>query len=58
MIVFGELRDWISLTEISNISGISISSYYYSSRERRITNLDLSVKEIVTQIASERPKYR
>jgi hypothetical protein len=44
-------------TEVSRISGISLSGYYYKPVKRHIQRLDPSIKERIRYIASERPKY-
>ena len=40
MIVLDDLKDQIPLREISRISGISLSGYYYKPRERHIQRID------------------
>ena len=47
----------MSLRNISRISGISLSGYYYKSTERHIQRLDPLIKERIKDIASERPTY-
>ena len=50
-------EDQIPLREISRISGISLSGYYYKPVKRHIQRLDPSIKERIRYIASERPTY-
>ena len=38
--VINDLKDQIPLREISRISGISLSGYYYKLRERHVERLD------------------
>ena len=38
--VINDLKDHIPLREISGISGISLSGYYYRPRERHVERLD------------------
>ncbi len=58
MMVIDDLKDQISLREISRISGISLSGYYYKPVKRYIQRLDPAIKEKVRYIASERTTYR
>jgi hypothetical protein len=55
--VINDLKDQIPLREISRISGISLSGYYYKPVKRHIQRLDPSIKERIRYIASERPTY-
>ena len=55
--VINDLKDQIPLREISRISGISLSGYYYRSRERHVERLDPSTRARIKDIASERPTY-
>ena len=57
MLVLEDLKDQIPLREISRISGISLSGYYYKPRERHVERLDPSIKKRIREIASERPTY-
>ena len=57
MTVLDDLKDKVPLREISRISGISLSEYYYKPRERQVERLDPSIKERIRYIASERPTY-
>ena len=57
MMVLDDLKDQIPLREISRISGISLSGYYYKSVKRHIQRLDPSTKERIKDIASESPTY-
>ena len=55
--VLNDLNDQIPFREISRISGISLSGYYYKPRERHVERLDPSIKKRIRDIASERPTY-
>jgi len=55
--VIEDLKPKMSLRNISRISGISLSGYYYMPRKRHIQRLDSSTKERIREIASERPTY-
>ena len=55
--VIGDLKQEMSLRNISRISGISLSGYYYKPVKRHIQRLDSSTKERIRDIASERPIY-
>ena len=55
--VIEDLKQEMSLRNISRISGISLSGYYYKSTERHIQRLDPSIKERIKDIASERITY-
>ena len=57
MMVIDDLKDQIPLREISSISGISLSGYYYKPVKRYIQRLDPAIKEKIRYIASERPTY-
>ena len=57
MMVLDDLKDQIPLREISRISGISLSGYYYRPRKRHVQRLDPSTRERIKGIASERPTY-
>ena len=57
MMVLEDLKDQIHLREISRMSGISLSGYYYKPKERHVERLDPSIKERIKDIASERPTY-
>ena len=57
MMVIDDLKDQISLREISRISGISLSGYYYKPAKRYIQRLDPAIKEKIRYIASERLTY-
>ncbi|MEM4090837.1 MAG: hypothetical protein QXQ46_08895 [Thermoplasmatales archaeon] len=46
------------MKEISLISGIPLSEYYYVSRSRNVTRLDPAIRELIKRIAYERPTYR
>ncbi|MEM3830227.1 MAG: IS3 family transposase, partial [Conexivisphaerales archaeon] len=47
----------MSMKEISLISGIPLSEYYYVPRSRNVTRLDPSIREMIKRIAAERPTY-
>ena len=55
--VINDLKDQIPLREISRISGISLSGYYYKPVKRHIQRLDPSTRARIKDIASERPTY-
>ena len=55
--VIGDLKQEMSLRNISRISGISLSGYYYKTVKRHIQKLDPLIKERIKDIASERPIY-
>ena len=55
--VINDLKDHIPLREISRISGMSLSGYYYKPVKRHIQRFDPSIKERIRDIASERPTY-
>jgi transposase InsO family protein len=57
MMVLEELKHEMSLRNISRISGISLSGYYYRPRERHVERLDPSIRTRIRDIASERPTY-
>ena len=57
MMVLEDLKDQIPLREISRISGIPLSFYYYRPRERHIQRLDPTIRNKIREIASERPTY-
>jgi transposase InsO family protein len=57
MMVLEDLKHEMSLRNISRISGISLSGYYYRPRERHIQRLDPSTRARIKGIASERPTY-
>ena len=55
--VINDLKDQIPLREISRISGISLSGYYYKPVKRHIQRLDPSTRARIKDIASERLTY-
>ena len=57
MMVIEDLKQGMSLRNISRISGISLSGYYYKPKERHFERLDPSIKERIREIAPERPTY-
>ncbi|QRF75048.1 putative transposase OrfB [Thermoplasmatales archaeon] len=57
MMVIEDLKSTMSLRNISRISGISLSGYYYKPKEKHIQRLDSSTKERIKEITSERPTY-
>ena len=57
MMVLEDLRQEMSLRNISRISGISLSGYYYRPVEKHIQRLDPTIKNKIREIALERPTY-
>ncbi|MGP6208028.1 IS3 family transposase [Cuniculiplasma sp. SKW3] len=57
MMVLEDSIDQIPIREISRISGISMSTYYYKPKERHVDRLDPSIKKRIREIASERSTY-
>ena len=57
MMVLEDLKHEMSLKNISRISGISLSGYYYKPVKRHIQRLDPSTRTRIKDIASERPTY-
>ena len=57
MMVLDDLKDKVPLRQISRISGISLSGYYYRPTERHIQRLDPSNKEWIRYITSKKPTY-
>ena len=57
MTVVEDLRNDMSLREISRVSGISLSSLYYKEKERRVNRLSPQIKQDIINTASERPTY-
>ena len=57
MMLIDDLKQEMSLRNISRRSGISLSGYYYKCTEWHIQRFDLSIKERIKHIASERPTY-
>ena len=57
MMVLEDLKHEMSLRNISRISGISLSGYYYRPVKRHIQRLDPSTRARIKDIASERPTY-
>ena len=55
--VIDDLKDQIPPREISRISGIPLSGYYYKPVQRQVERLDPSIKERIRYIASDRPTY-
>jgi len=55
--IVNDLKQSISMREISLMSGIPLSEYYYVPRARNITRLDPSIREMINRVASERPTY-
>ncbi|MEM4066166.1 MAG: IS3 family transposase [Candidatus Micrarchaeaceae archaeon] len=55
MIVVEDLGEYMSLREISSVSGISLSSFYY--KERSVIRLSPQIEYDIIRIASERPTY-
>ena len=57
MMVLEDLKQEMSLRNISKISGISLSGYYYRPVGRHIQRLDPTIRNKIREIASERPIY-
>ena len=57
MMILEDLKHEMSLRNISRISGISLSGYYYRHVKRHVERLDPSTSEKIKSIASERPTY-
>ena len=57
MMIVDDLKQAMSMREISFISGIPLSEYYYVPRSRKVTRLDPSIREMIKRIAAERPTY-
>ncbi|MEM0196011.1 MAG: hypothetical protein QXJ24_06850, partial [Thermoplasmatales archaeon] len=57
MIVVEGLREYMSLREISSVSGISLSSFYYKEKERSVIRLSPQIEYDIIRVASERPTY-
>ncbi|MEM3191977.1 MAG: integrase core domain-containing protein [Candidatus Parvarchaeota archaeon] len=57
MIVVEGLREYMSLREISSVSGISLSSFYYREKERSVIRLSPQIEYDIIRVASERPTY-
>ncbi|MEM3191810.1 MAG: hypothetical protein QXU98_08915 [Candidatus Parvarchaeota archaeon] len=55
MMVVDELKQAMSMREISLISGIPLSEYYYVPRSRNVTRVGPSIREMIKRIAAERP---
>ena len=56
MTIVEDLRSDMPLREISRVSGISLSSFYYKEKERRVNRLSPQIVQDITT-ASERPTY-
>ena len=57
MTIVEDLRNDMSLREISRVSGISLSSLYYKEKERRVKRLSPLIEQDIIRTASERPTY-
>ena len=57
MTIVEDLRNDMSLREISRVSGISLSSFYYQEKERRVMRLSPQIEHDIIMTASERPTY-
>ena len=57
MTVVEDLRNDMSLREISRVSCISLSSLYYKEKERRVKRLSPQIEHNIISTASERPTY-
>ena len=58
MMVLEDLKDQIPLREISRISGISLSGYYYRPRERHVERLDRSINETIRKMKSMKERAK
>ncbi len=57
MTVIEDLRSDMPLREISRVSGISLSSFYYTQKERNVNRLSHQIEQDIIRTASERPTY-
>ena len=57
MMVIEGLRPVMGMREISRISGLPLSTYYYKPRRRNVTRLDPAIEERIVDTASERTTY-
>ena len=57
MTVVEDLRGDMPLREISRVSGISLSSFYYQEKGRRVKRLSPQIEQDIIRTASERPTY-
>ncbi len=57
MTVVEDLQSEMPLREISRVSGISLSSFYYQEKERRVNRLSPQIEQDIIRTASERPTY-
>ncbi|MEM0134653.1 MAG: hypothetical protein QXU18_05415 [Thermoplasmatales archaeon] len=57
MIILEDLKQEMSLRNISRISGISLSGYYYRHVNRHIQRNDPSIRQRIRGIASNRQTY-
>ena len=48
-------KEYMSLRDISSVSGISLSSFYY--KERSVIRLSPQIEYDIIRVASERPTY-
>ena len=55
--MFLNLKENMSIREISRISGISLSTYYYSSSKRNVKRINPETERKILDIALERPTY-
>jgi len=55
--VIEDLKEEMSLRNISRISKIPLSGYYHLPEREHIQRLDPSIKASILNIASERPTY-
>ena len=55
MTVVEDLRNDMSLREISRVSGISLSSFCYQEKKRRVKRLSPLIEQDIISTASERP---
>ena len=57
MTVVEDLRNGMSLREISRVSGISLSSFYYQEKKRRVKRLSPLIEQDIISTAFERTTY-
>ena len=57
MTIVEDLRGDMSLREISRVSGISLSSFYYQGKERRVKRLSPQIEQDTINTASGRLTY-
>ncbi|MCW6170966.1 MAG: IS3 family transposase [Thermoplasmatales archaeon] len=55
--IFLNLSEFMTVREISRISGIPLSTYYYQPRSRTVNRIDSVRAKRITDLALERPTY-